>query len=183
MCLMHHDPDAGGRLAAVPLTLLAMLALVGCASVPPRPDLRLAAPVFCAERFFSGRTEGEGLLRIGFSSGRAVHVHGRGHVDGDGTLVLDQAVERASRPTQQRQWRIRQVAPGHYSGTLTDAAGSISGAVEGNSLHLRFRLKGGLDAEQWIYLQPDGVTAINRMTVRKFGVPVASLRETIRHVG
>lgn len=54
--------------------------------------------------------------------------------------------------------------------------------VVGNSLHLRFHVKGGLSIEQWIYLQPGTDTALNRMVVRKIGLPVAALRETIRRV-
>ena len=40
-------------------------------------------------------------------------------------------------------------------------------------------MKGGLHAQQWLYLQPGGQVARNRMVVTKFGVPVASLDETI----
>ena len=55
--------------------------------------------------------------------------------------------------------------------------------MDGNRLHLRFTTTdGGLDAEQWLYLQPGGRVALNRMVLRKFGLPVATLDETIRKV-
>lgn len=54
--------------------------------------------------------------------------------------------------------------------------------MRGNELHVCYRAKGGLGIEQWIYLRPGGDAATNLMTVRKFGLPVARLRETIRKV-
>ena len=44
-------------------------------------------------------------------------------------------------------------------------------------------MAGGLIAEQRLSMQPDGDTALNRMTVRKLGVVVAVISETIRRVG
>jgi hypothetical protein len=41
-------------------------------------------------------------------------------------------------------------------------------------------MKNGLDFEQHLALQRGGTTVLNRLTVRKFGVPVATLEETIR---
>ena len=79
-------------------------------------------------------------------------------------------------------WCMRQVSPGRYAGTLSDAAGPVTGYADGNMLHLRFRMAGGLVAEQKLYLQPDGRTVLNRMTVRKLSVVVAKLAETIRQV-
>ena len=43
-------------------------------------------------------------------------------------------------------------------------------------------MQGGLHAQQWFYLQPGGQVALNRMVVTKFGLPVASLDETIRRL-
>ena len=40
-------------------------------------------------------------------------------------------------------------------------------------------MKRGMTMEQWIYLQPEGRTALNHATVRMFGVAVARLSETI----
>lgn len=40
-------------------------------------------------------------------------------------------------------------------------------------------MKGGLAAEQFLYLQPDERTLLNRMTVRKFGLVVARVDERI----
>lgn len=46
-------------------------------------------------------------------------------------------------------------------------------------MRIRFEMNHGLVAEQWIYLQPGGQTAINRMSVSRFGMLVAAFEETI----
>ena len=55
--------------------------------------------------------------------------------------------------------------------------------TSGNTLAIRYRIRGGLAVRQWIALQPGGQVALNRMAVFKFGLPVARLTETIRRVG
>lgn len=161
-------------LLAVPLIA------AGCATAPPQEGYEAAGPTFSAQIFFSGRTEGDGQVRIVLAASHPIRVHGTGHIEADGTLVLDQTVEAAGKPAKQRQWRIRQVAPGRYAGMLTDATGPVAGDVSGNRLHLAFRMKGRLDVQQWLTLAPDARSARNHMIVRKFGVVVAVLDETIR---
>ena len=56
----------------------------------------------------------------------------------------------------------------------------MDGTLVGNQLHLRYKLKGGLNIEQWLSFDPGGRSASNRITVRKLGFSVASLNETIR---
>lgn len=164
--------------AALPAILLA----AGSCSQTDVSRLAAPAPAFAPERFFAGRTEGHGRLKLIFSSPRAIHVRSEGAVQGDGTIVLDQVIDEEGKPSRTRRWRLRHEGGGRYSGTLTDAQGPVAGRVQGNALHLRFRAY-GLAVEQRIFLQPDGRTALNRMTLRKFGIPVARLDETIRRVG
>lgn len=134
---------------------------------------------FTPQRFFSGRTEGSGKLKILFARTRVVKVHGRGQVMTDGTLVLDQRVEIEGDAPADRTWRIRPVGDGRYEGTLSDASGPVHGDVRGRRLHLVFPMKGGFVAEQWLDLLPSGNVALNHMVVRKWGLPVATLEETI----
>jgi hypothetical protein len=56
----------------------------------------------------------------------------------------------------------------------------VTGVVAGNRLHLSFRMRGGMDVDQWLTLAPGGRSAKNVLRVRKFGVTVAALDETIR---
>lgn len=170
------------RSASAKLGLLAAALLGGCSATSPAPELAAPAPVFLAERFFLGRTAGEGSLKIVFKDAQSIRVEGRGRLQPDGTLILDQMVWRGGTAPKQRQWRIRTVAPGRYRGRLTDATDEIVGETHGNLLHLSYPMKGGVHAEQWLYLQPDGRTALNRMRITKLGMPVARLDETIRKV-
>jgi len=135
-------------------------------------------PRFDAVAFFSGQTRGRGRLQKIFSGAETVEVFGSGTVV-EGVLVLDQIVEEGDKPARRRTWRIREDAPGHYSGTLSDAEGLITGVAEGNRLHLAFTMAGGFPVEQWLVLAADGRSARNIMVVKKFGFRVAVLEEDI----
>ena len=160
--------------------LFAALALAGCSAGQRSPELARQGPEFDAAAFFAGRTAGDGRLKILFKPAQRISVQGRGVVEADGTLVLDQNVQRGARPAERRQWRIRPLGGGRYAGSLTDADGPVAADVRGNALHLSYEMKGGTHAEQWIYLQPGGRQAVNKMAISKFGVTVATIDETIR---
>ena len=139
----------------------------------------VAAP-FDPLTFFAGRTEGTGDFKIVLRRTHHVRVHGRGVLQGDGSIVLDQTVEDGTKKPQQREWQIRQVAPGRYTGTLSEARGTILGETIGDAFHLKYQTKCGTRIEQWITLAPGGRAAHNRLVARKMGVVVARLDETIR---
>lgn len=160
--------------------LAAAFALAGCSARPPGRELAAAQPTFDVAQFFRGRSEGDARLKIVFKSAEPVRVRSNGVIGADGTLVLTQSVIRGTRAPEERQWHIRQIGSGRYAGTLSDAAGSVTGDVSGNRLHLSFPMKGGVHADQWIYLQAGGRIALNRMRMTKFGIEVARLDETIR---
>ena len=168
------------RSTAAKAGLLGLVALAGCSARQPGEELARPQPVFDVAAFFAGRTHGDATLKVIFKDPEPVRVEGSGHAAPDGTLILDQVVRRGSRAPESRQWRFRPLGGNRYAGTLTDATGPVAGDVQGNMLHLRYPMKGGVSAEQWIYLQPDGRTALNRMRLTKFGLAVAHLEETIR---
>ena len=65
--------------------------------------------------------------------------------------------------------------------------GSLGGTAYGNAFLLEFTLDsvpgnplGRLHMSQWMYLQPDGVTMINRATLTKAGVIVTQITEQFR---
>jgi hypothetical protein len=160
--------------------LAAPLLLTACVSVPPIASATPAAPAFPVERFFVGRTEGEGVLAVMMSGTRKLKVASRGRTEPDGAIALDQTIWEEGKPARSRSWRLRQVAPGRYAGTLSDAAGPIAGEARDGRLHLRFAMRGGMDVDQWLTLAPDGRSARNVLRVRKMGLTVAALEETIR---
>jgi hypothetical protein len=160
--------------------ILAALALAGCSAGQRGEEFARPAPAFDVAAFFAGRTSGDGRLKILFKRTQRLRVEGSGRVEPDGTLVLDQVVHRGTRAPETRQWRIHPTGGGRYVGTLTDATGPVAADVRGNVLHLAYPMKGGTQAEQWIYLQPGGHLAINRMAIRKLGLTVATIDEAIR---
>lgn len=153
-------------------------AAAGCVSTA-HPTEVAASPTFDPITFFAGRTQGTGVLRIALHRPRHALVDGIGHVEGAGTIILDQTVRLGGKAPTDRRWRLTRTAPDHYGGTLSDATGPVTGEVSGDRLHLAFRMKGGLSAQQWLVLQPGGRSARNVMLVTKIGVPVARLDETI----
>lgn len=156
-----------------------ILALAPALAAPVGVAAQAPAPRFDPLRFFEGRTQGVGRFKVVLRAGQDVRVEGRGRMEGD-TLVLDQVVTREGTGPKPRQWRIRQTAPGRYTGMLTDAKGPITGEATGDRLHLAFTSTGGYRIDQWLQLSADGRSAQNRLVARRFGVTVAHLDETIR---
>ncbi len=177
-CAPVHPMHPAGGMMRFPemrpiLFALALFATTAsAAAVAPPP------PVFDALRFFEGTTHGDGRFKVILRGSHRVTVQGRGRMEGD-TLVLNQIVTREGTEPKPRQWRIRAVSPGRYTGTLTDAKGPITGETTGDRLHLRYTSTGGFAVEQWLTLSADGRVAQNRLTAKRFGVTVATLDETI----
>jgi hypothetical protein len=133
------------------------------------------------ERFFVGRTEGHGMVRVVMSGRRGVTVRSRGRMD-RGALIIDQVVEEQGRPPRSRSWRLLRSGSRGVTGTISDARGPVTGHWAGNVLYLRYRMADGPSVEQWITFHANGRTAANRMTFRRFGLVVAHVEETIRRV-
>ena len=176
------NTDRAARRGIAPLcALITGLELAGCVSTTHLASA--PAPRFDAVAFFAGRSEGKGVLKIALRRRSTTLVEGKGRVTADGGIVLDQTVRRQGTPATRRQWVLHPVGTGRYTGTLSDAVGPVDGRVEGSVLHLRFAMKGGLQAEQFLALQPGGSVAQNVMIVRKMGVAVARLDESIMRLG
>lgn len=134
------------------------------------------------EAFFLGRTEGSGTVHIMLSGRHAVRHRSRGRLDRAGALIMDEVLEEEGKPARRRSWRLARAAGNRITGTISDASGPVTGEIEGNVLHLRYRLAEGPSVEQWITVHPGGRIATNRMTVRRFGLRVATVEEVIRRV-
>lgn len=144
--------------------------------------LAAQAPPSALERFFVGRTEGTGTVRVVMSGTHGVRVRSRGRILRSGALILDQTIEEEGKPARSRTWRLVRSAANRITGTITDARGPVTGEVAGNVVTLRYQLAEGPSVEQIITLQRGGRTAHNRMTFRRFGLNVATVEETIRKV-
>lgn len=149
--------------------------------------LTLAAPAAAAPppsplAFFEGRTISEGTTKVVLRKAARALSHGVGRIEPDGALLLVQQVDDEGEPRKERRWRIRQVAPNRYAGTMTDAVGPVSVDQVGTRFRFRFRMKGGLGVEQWLTPLADGTAAKSTLTVRKFGITVATGEAVIRKV-
>lgn len=140
------------------------------------------APAFDPIAFFAGHTHGTGILSVLLHKRQPTDVEGRGRIEGDGSITLDQTVKQGDKSSTRRRWRLHSLGSGRYIGTLTDVTGPVTGEVMGNRLHLAFAMRHGLNVDQWLYLHVGGQVARNRMVVTKFGLPVATLDETISRV-
>ena len=154
------------------------LAILVC-NAPVAAASNISSPVI-PQRFFVGSTIGDGVLKVALTPPRRMHVSGSGRLLFDRTLVLSQTVAIEDRPIRTREWHLREITPGHFEGTLTEASGPVTGEIVDGRLHLRYPMKGSVIADQWLTLEPDGRTAHNHMLISKFGIPVAKLDETIR---
>jgi hypothetical protein len=157
--------------------LVAPILLTACGTSQPLP----ADPAATLDpiAFFSGASHGDAILHKLFSDDVRVTVESLGKPDGRG-LVLDQRITEGAKPARVRRWTIRPVGPHRYTGTLTDAKGPVDVIVNGPRADIRYTMKNGLGVEQHLALQAGGKTVLNRLNVRKFGIRVAHLDETIR---
>jgi hypothetical protein len=151
--------------------------VVACASASPSVH---AVPLADPLRFFEGRTESIGVMKLIMKRPYKVRSIGRGKINPDGSLLLVQQVHDDGQPPKERTWRIKQVGPGKYAGSMSEAVGPVKIEQVGDGYRFRFKIKGNLTVEQWLVPDPDGNSGSSKLTIRKYGVKVASADATIR---
>jgi hypothetical protein len=139
-----------------------------------------SAATFDPLTFFNGRSEGNGTLDTIVASPVPLRVQSRGVRSGSDGLTLDQIIVEGAKPPRRRSWSMRRVGPGRFTGTLTEAVGPVAITVAGPRATIRYTMNGGLEVEQQLALQAGGRTLLNDLRVRRFGVRVARVEETIR---
>ena len=174
-----------GRYACA--VLLLAIVLTGCGSLSPE-KFADAGPPFDPQAFFTGRVRSWGVFenRAGEPS-RRFTTASFGRRQGD-TLVLDQEFTYDDGSRQQRHWRIRRVDAHRFEATANDVVGTAAGEAYGNAFRWEYTvaLRPGnplfdVRLRQWMYLQADGRSMVNRATIRKLGVEVAQVTEFFRH--
>jgi hypothetical protein len=152
------------------------------------PALVLAAPLASAQqqvdplRFFEGRTETRGTVRVMFHKPYRTRSIGAGRIERDGSLTLVQRVEDEGKAPHERRWRVRRTAPDHFIGSMSEAVGPVTIDKVGDRYRFRFRMKGNLRAEQILTPLPDGKSARNSVKVKRLGMTVATTEGTIRKI-
>ena len=141
--------------------------------------LAAAAAQFDPVEFFRGRTQGVGTLKAALQRSKTIRVDSVGTEQKDGALLLTQTIHEPGKAPRTRHWRMRREGTDRYSGTLTDAAGPVRVTVESGAIRIRYRDKDNLDFDQ--HLTATGPRQLrNRMTVKRFGIRVATFDEIIR---
>ena len=167
---------------AVPIGVavaLATLVASGCLASRPPLGPASATPVFDPAEFFVGRSTGTGELSIRARGTEPVRVESVGTELADGRVRLVQTIRRGDGEPTERTWVLERQAPGRWTGTLTEARGPVEATVDGNELRIRYRTGPVTTVRQRLRLQPGGRVALNHLSVRVLGVPVARLAERI----
>lgn len=165
------------------LVLFAAIAVALFGTIQSQMAAAAGPRAFDPVAFFTGSTEGHGTLKKALSGKQKTHVTGTGVVKADGQLVIDQVVRIEGEKAQNRHWQLRETKPGTFSGTISDAKGVITASVVGNQLNIKYKMKdGGMSVSQVLTMAADGKSVHNAMKIRKFGIVVATMDETIRKV-
>ncbi len=157
--------------------LLVLVLCISVVSVSSRAEE--GSLEFTPHNGFIGHSEGNGVIRLFFGKQRLFLVESHGYDQADGTFRLDQTVTFQGQPSQERTWILKTVRQNHYTGTLSDAAGRVTGITDGSRLQLKYRVKGPLIMHQTLELMPDGKTIDNVGKITLLGIPVGHLHETI----
>ncbi len=142
----------------------------------PSPVERQTDPL----SFFAGRTETEGTVKVMFKKAYRSRCLGQGRIEADGSLTLVQRVEDEGKEPRVRRWRVRELGPGRYTGTMSEASGPLEIQRVGKRYRFRFAMKGNLSVEQWLTPTPGGTSARSFTRVRKFGMTVATSEGSVR---
>ncbi len=130
--------------------------------------------------FFAGRTESIGTVKLAMKKVFRSRAIGKGEIKADGSLDLVQRVEDEGEQPRERRWHMRRVAPGRYTGTMTEARGPVTVEEVGGRYRFRFRMDGNVAVEQWLTPMPDGRTARSVVVIRKYGIRVGGSEAVIR---
>jgi Protein of unknown function (DUF3833) len=161
--------------------VLPALPVAACAG-PPRLETTARGRPVILERFFLGRTVGEG----GFTSSvagidRRLRVVTRGTWDGR-TLTLVEDFFFADGERDRKTWRFTKTGEGRYEGTREDVIGKADIRQQGDVVTLTYTADvrgrdGGvtrLDFADTI-ARIDDRRVRNKATVSRFGIPVATV--------
>lgn len=152
------------------------------------PTALLATSVGASEqkadplRFFEGRTETQGTVKVMFKKPYKTRCVGVGRIESDGSLALVQRVEDEGKPAHERRWRVRESGPDRYVAAMSEATGPVAIDKVGERYRFRFRMKGNLTVEQWLTPLAGGNAARTTTSVRKLGMTVATSDGTVRRL-
>jgi hypothetical protein len=167
--------------ALVAFSFLLCLLMSGCHGLQP-VSFAGTEPRFDPYQFFEGPTRSWGVIesRSGQPKSR-FRTEMMGRRDG-GDLEITQDFTFEDGHKQQRVWRVHRIDEHRYDATANDVVGVSHGLAYGNTFHWEYTVAGrsaltNLRYKLWMYLQADGETMINRVTVTKLGIILAATTE------
>ncbi len=161
------------------IAFAALLALAAPRAQAQQQPTELQQPEFTFENGFGGYSEGDGSLKVFLGKRRALHVESHGYALTDSTFRLDQTITFEGKEPTMRYWILETDGADRYTGTLSDASGSVVARTQGDRLTLRYRITGPLFMHQTLVLMPDGQTIDNVGRIKLLGITIGDLRETI----
>ena len=114
----------------------AILAIV-FAGTAQGEDARPPSPV-TPLLFFEGTTESIGTMSVAMHRSTSTHSRGVGTIARDGSLSLVQIVQDEGRAPYARRWSVRQVGPGQFTGSMSQATGPVT--IQQVGSRFRFRI-------------------------------------------
>jgi len=164
------------------IALISLFLLIGCSGNNMEPiDFKDQKPRLIIEDYLSGKVKAWGILQN--RSGKVTRQFSA-DLNGkwNGTqLVLDEKFLWNDGEVQTRKWVINKIDEHHYEGTAGDVVGKAKGYSYGPTFKFEYVLlvpvkgkKIKITFDDWIFKQDERV-AINRATMKKFGIKVAEL--------
>ena len=98
--------------------------------------------------FFEGTTESIGTMSVAMHRSTSTHSRGVGTIARDGSLSLVQIVQDEGRAPYARRWSVRQVGPGQFTGSMSQATGPVTIQQVGSRFRFEFMIKGALSVEE-----------------------------------
>ena len=151
------------------------IALVGASASANADRAQLSDPM----RFFEGRTESTSTVKLIMRKPFASRSLGNGEIS-NGVLSLTQLVQDEGKKPFDRHWKIRQVGPGRFSGSMNEAVGPVTAEEIDGRYRFRFKIKGKISVEQWLTPLPGGREALSKTSIRKLGLTVGKSEGTVR---
>lgn len=169
-----------------PLCKIATLALFALVSLSA-PGRATAAPLVL-ERWFSGKTIGEGVVSVpiaGLERRFCVVTQGRAR---GGNFILVEDFVYSDGERERKTWVFTRFAGGRYVGRREDVVGDAAVWQDGEVVRLSYDIelrdkRGGLPTRlhfnDIISLDPDGL-AVNTASIALFGLPIGDARVVFR---
>ena len=164
------------------LVILTSFLIFNCSGNKMKPtDFKNQKPRLIIEDYLGGKVKAWGILQN--RSGKITRQFSadlNGKWDGN-NLILDEVFNWSDGEVQTRQWNIKKIDEHNYEGSANDVVGLAKGYSYGPAFKFEYVLlvpvKGKeikITFDDWIFKQDEKV-AINRATMKKFGIKVAEL--------